>query len=133
VRDQHNRSRVALEGGLELLDGGQIEVVGRLVQQETVDAFRRQQRELGARSLAGRERPRGAQNVVGAEPEFGEEGPCRFRGAAESPDERIVDTLARRWRGRAALANRLEGGTRAEVRFPVAATVTEKTWVEASP
>jgi signal transduction histidine kinase len=45
----------------------------------------------------------------------------------------IVDTLARRWWGRAALANRLEGGTRAEVRFPAAATVTEETWVEASP
>jgi two-component system, OmpR family, sensor kinase len=44
----------------------------------------------------------------------------------------IVDTLARRWKGRAALANRLEGGTRAEVRFPAAATVTEETWVEAS-
>ena len=44
----------------------------------------------------------------------------------------IVDTLARRWRGRAALANRPDGGTRAEVRFPAAATVTEETWVEAS-
>jgi signal transduction histidine kinase len=45
----------------------------------------------------------------------------------------IVDTLARRWRGRASLANRLEGGARAEVRFPAAATVAEETWVEASP
>jgi signal transduction histidine kinase len=45
----------------------------------------------------------------------------------------IVDTLARRWRGRAALANRLEGGARAEVRFPAAATVAEETWVEPSP
>jgi signal transduction histidine kinase len=44
----------------------------------------------------------------------------------------IVDTLARRWRGRAALTNRLEGGTRAEVRFPAAATLAEETWVEAS-
>lgn len=45
----------------------------------------------------------------------------------------IVDTLARRWRGRTALANRLEGGMRAEVRFPAAATVTEEPWVEPSP
>ena len=45
----------------------------------------------------------------------------------------IVQTLAHRWRGKASLANRLEGGTRAEVRFPAAATVTEKRWVEASP
>jgi two-component system, OmpR family, sensor kinase len=44
----------------------------------------------------------------------------------------IVDTLARRWRGRAALTNRPEGGTRAEVRFPAAATLAEETWVEAS-
>jgi len=44
----------------------------------------------------------------------------------------IVQTLAHRWRGSASLANRLEGGTRAEVRFPVAATVSEESWVEAS-
>jgi signal transduction histidine kinase len=44
----------------------------------------------------------------------------------------IVQTLARRWRGSASLANRLEGGTRAEVRFPAAATVAEESWVEAS-
>jgi two-component system, OmpR family, sensor kinase len=44
----------------------------------------------------------------------------------------IVQTLARRWRGSASLANRPEGGTRAEVRFPAAATVAEESWVEAS-
>jgi two-component system, OmpR family, sensor kinase len=44
----------------------------------------------------------------------------------------IVRTLARRWRGTVSLANRLEGGMRAEVRFPAAATVEEDTWVEAS-
>jgi signal transduction histidine kinase len=44
----------------------------------------------------------------------------------------IVQTLAHRWRGSASLANRLEGGTRAEVRFPAAATVAEEEWVEAS-
>ena len=44
----------------------------------------------------------------------------------------IVDALARRWQGRAALANLLEGGMRAEVRFPAAATVTEESWVEPS-
>jgi two-component system, OmpR family, sensor kinase len=44
----------------------------------------------------------------------------------------IVQTLAHRWRGSASLANRLEGGTRAEVRFPAAATVPEESWVEAS-
>ena len=44
----------------------------------------------------------------------------------------IVQTLARRWRGNVSLSNRLEGGMRAEVRFPVAATVEEDSWVEAS-
>ena len=44
----------------------------------------------------------------------------------------IVQTLAQRWRGSVSLANRLEGGTRAEVRFPAAATVAEESWVEAS-
>ena len=44
----------------------------------------------------------------------------------------IVQTLARRWRGTATLSNRIEGGTRAEVRFPAAATVAEESWVEAS-
>ena len=43
----------------------------------------------------------------------------------------IVQTLAHRWRGEASLSNRLEGGTRAEVRFPAAATVEEEPWVEA--
>jgi two-component system OmpR family sensor kinase len=32
----------------------------------------------------------------------------------------IVETLARRWGGSAALVNRPDGGTRAEVRFPIA-------------
>jgi signal transduction histidine kinase len=44
----------------------------------------------------------------------------------------IVQTLAHRWRGTATLRNRAEGGTRAEVRFPAAATVAEESWVEAS-
>jgi two-component system, OmpR family, sensor kinase len=43
----------------------------------------------------------------------------------------IVQTLARRWRGTVSLSDRLEGGMRAEVRFPAAATVAEDTWVEA--
>lgn len=44
----------------------------------------------------------------------------------------IVQTLAHRWRGTASLQNRIEGGTRAEVRFPAVATVAEESWVEAS-
>jgi two-component system, OmpR family, sensor kinase len=44
----------------------------------------------------------------------------------------IVQTLAHRWRGSVTLTKRLEGGMRAEVRFPAAATVAEESWVEAS-
>jgi signal transduction histidine kinase len=44
----------------------------------------------------------------------------------------IVQALARRWRGRAELANRLEGGARAEVRFPKAATLAAERWAESS-
>jgi signal transduction histidine kinase len=44
----------------------------------------------------------------------------------------IVQTLAHRWRGSASLENRVEGGTRAEVRFPAAATVKEERWAELS-
>jgi signal transduction histidine kinase len=42
----------------------------------------------------------------------------------------IVQTLAHRWRGQAQLANRAEGGMRAEVRFPSTATVER--WPEPS-
>jgi hypothetical protein len=42
-----------------------------------------------------------------------------------------VQTLAHRCGGEASLSNRLEGGTRAEVRFPAAARVKEEPWVEA--
>jgi signal transduction histidine kinase len=44
----------------------------------------------------------------------------------------IVETLARRWRGTVSLANRLGGGTRAEVRFPATAAVEEDSWAEVS-
>ena len=45
------------------------------------------------------------------------------RSSRHSPD---------RWRGSASLDNRVEGGTRAEVRFPSVPTVKEEPWVEAS-
>ncbi len=44
----------------------------------------------------------------------------------------IVQALARRWRGRAELHNRLEGGARAQVSFPRAATLVEERWAESS-
>jgi signal transduction histidine kinase len=60
---------------------------------------------------------------------------ARGRAGSERPGSglglAIVQTLAHRWRGEATLTNRLEGGTRAEVRFPAAVPVREESWVEA--
>ena len=53
VGDQQQRPGVGGQRLLELLDGGQVEVVGRLVQDQHVDAPRLQQRERRPRALAG--------------------------------------------------------------------------------
>jgi two-component system, OmpR family, sensor kinase len=45
----------------------------------------------------------------------------------------IVETLARRWGGRASLVNRADGGARAEVRFPVAGGLPEPPEMLATP
>ena len=66
---------VVLERRLELLDRGQVEVVRRLVEHEAVDALRAEQRERRPRPLAGRERVGGPGDVLGAEPELGEQRP----------------------------------------------------------
>ena len=55
VGDQQQRAGVVGERGLELLDGGQVEVVGRLVEHQQVHAARLQQRQAGAGALAGRQ------------------------------------------------------------------------------
>src|SRR5215207_2001946 len=60
---------------LELLDGGQVEVVGGLVEDQQVDADGLEDRQGGPGPLAGRERPGGAGDVVGAEAELGQQGP----------------------------------------------------------
>ncbi len=56
VRDEQQRAVVGVEGRLELLDRGQVEVVGRLVEHEAVDAAGAEQRERRARALARRQR-----------------------------------------------------------------------------
>jgi signal transduction histidine kinase len=45
----------------------------------------------------------------------------------------IVETLARRWGGRATLVNRLDGGARAEVRFPASGAMPEPAPAFATP
>ena len=66
----------AVEGGqrlLQLLDGGQVEVVGGLVEHEGVDPARRQQRQHRPRPLAGRQRRQRPVHLVGPEPELGQQ------------------------------------------------------------
>src|SRR5919198_2738451 len=70
-------------------------MVRRLVEEQAVDATRRQVPELRARALAGRERARRTQDVVGAEPELRQQRPRRLLRAAEGVDERVIDGEAR--------------------------------------
>src|SRR6266542_6062997 len=91
---------------LELLDRLEVQVIRRLVEDEAVDAAGRDERELGARTLAGRERGAGPNDVVGAEAELGQEGaggllrqPRRRaefreerRGAGEAPPLLVDDS-----------------------------------------
>ena len=57
--DDDEAARERLERRLELLDRLEVEVVRRLVEHEAVDAAGGEQREPGARALAGRERGAG--------------------------------------------------------------------------
>ena len=59
VGDEEQGAVVAVEGGLELLDGGQVEVVGRLVEHEAVHARAMSRAEHGPGALAGRQRAAG--------------------------------------------------------------------------
>ena len=55
MRDEQQGAVVGVERLLELLDGRQVEVVGRLVEDEEVDAARLEQGHRGPGPLAGRE------------------------------------------------------------------------------
>src|SRR5437763_15708410 len=91
VRDEDDRARVAVERGLQLLDRRQVEVVGRLVQDEAVHATGCEQGELGARALARRKRAGRSEDVVGAEAELGQEPSRPFLRAPEGLDQRLLD------------------------------------------
>ena len=73
------RARPVLERGLEHLERRDVEVVGRLVEQQARRAPLREHGQLGPRALAGRERRRGPLGRVGAEPERSERRPRRRR------------------------------------------------------
>ena len=86
---------VRRERRLQLLDRGQVEVVGRLVEDQQVDAARLEQRERRPGALAGREGGGGAQHVGGPQPELREQRPHVGRrpasrhGRAEGVQQRL--------------------------------------------
>jgi len=73
VRDEDQRAVVDGQRPLELLDGGQVEVVRRLVKHEAARAPSRLQRQLRARPLARRQARAAAQHVLRIEVELGEQ------------------------------------------------------------
>src|SRR5205814_9226971 len=64
VADGDDRAFVLTEHALELLAGGEVEVVGRLVEDEEVRLARRQPREREPRALAAGEHPDRAEHVL---------------------------------------------------------------------
>src|SRR3546814_2934361 len=70
MRDQEQRALVGGERLFELLDRRKVQVVGRLVEDEHVDAARLQQREARAGALPRRQLVDGAVHVVGLQPEL---------------------------------------------------------------
>ena len=75
VGDQQDGPGEGAEGLLDLLEGRQVEVVGRLVEHQAVDAPALQEGEAGPGALARRQRAGGAQDVLGAEAELGQQRP----------------------------------------------------------
>jgi hypothetical protein len=73
VRDEDERAVEGAQSALELLDGGQVEVVRRLVEHQTAGSERRLERKLRPRPLTGRETAGRTQDMVGIEVELGEE------------------------------------------------------------
>jgi hypothetical protein len=78
VCHEQNCSGETVERELELLDRGDIEMVRGLVEDEAVDAPGGEQGNQRPCPLAGRERRRVAEDVVGAEAELREQGSSSF-------------------------------------------------------
>jgi hypothetical protein len=94
MRDEEERAVEDAERPLELLDGGKVEVVRRLVEDEAARAARRLHRELGARPLTWREAPPGSKDVQRIEVELRQQRPRlpfrQTRGATERVQKRLV-------------------------------------------
>ena len=65
---------IALQRLFELFDGGEIEMVCRLIENQHVGAASLKQRKAGAGALPGRQFLDCTFDMVGAQPEFGEQG-----------------------------------------------------------
>jgi hypothetical protein len=72
-----------------LLDGLEVEVVRRLVEDQQVDAAGLQLGKVRPRPLSGRERRARAPDVLRAEPELREQCPCVDRLEARPRGERV--------------------------------------------
>ena len=72
VGDQQQRPRIIGQGFFESLDRGKIEVVGRLIEQETPGMFSEPQRQRDLACLSGRGTTR-RQQLVGIDPERGDD------------------------------------------------------------
>jgi hypothetical protein len=81
VRHQKERAGVGGECAFQLLDRGEVEVAGGLVEDEAVRAERNLDGELCPRSLAGRERGDLPEDVLFIQVELGEQRPSVFRPA----------------------------------------------------
>jgi hypothetical protein len=71
--DQQQRTVIGFERLFELLDGGEIEVVRRLIENQHIRATGLQQRKARAGSLTGREIVDRAFHMICAQPELREQ------------------------------------------------------------
>ncbi len=72
ARDEQ-RPAEGRQGALQLLDGGQIEVIGRFIEHQKVDAQRLEDRELHTGSLPRRESPCATRHLQRAQAELGQQ------------------------------------------------------------
>ena len=74
MRHQQQCTVIGLERLLELLDGSEVEMVRRLIENQHIRATCLQQGQAGAGSLTGRELVNRTFDVVGAQPELRKQG-----------------------------------------------------------
>ena len=82
VRDEHDAAALALDERLEPREPGEVEVVGRLVEQHEVEAAEQQRRERGPRRLAARQRGHRARRARRRGPARRASAGCGRRGPA---------------------------------------------------